>query len=64
MTVEPKIPGAVIPRRVFTQPGDKADTAWATAHCGRAVLAAFVTLAYQRAEAIHEFVFWVGLQGG
>jgi hypothetical protein len=25
MTVEPKIPGAIIPRSVFTQPGPKAD---------------------------------------
>jgi hypothetical protein len=25
VTVEPKIPGAVIPRRVFTQPGSNAD---------------------------------------
>ena len=25
MTVEPKIPGAVIPRRVFTQPGLEVD---------------------------------------
>jgi hypothetical protein len=27
MTVEPKIPGAVIPRRVFTQPGSLGDIA-------------------------------------
>ena len=30
MTVEPKIPGAIIPRRVFTQPGSSA-TFWASA---------------------------------
>src|SRR6516162_11036984 len=27
MTTEPKIPGAVIPRRVFTQPGSKREVA-------------------------------------